>query len=41
MDKIGINIIDFKIEGNLYNMSYMFNNCTSLIKVNFISFDTS
>ena len=40
-DKLGINEIDFIIEENLSNMCFMFNNCTSLKKIKFISIDTS
>ena len=40
-NKIGINIIDFIIEGKLNNMSLMFNDCSSLRKIEFISFETS
>ena len=39
-DKIGLNTIDFIIEGNLNNMSYIFNNCSSLKQIQFLSFDT-
>ena len=37
----GLNTVDFIIEGKLTNMSYMFNSCSSLKKVEFISVDTS
>ena len=40
-NKIGYNTIDFIIEGQLTNMSFMFNLCSSLKKVEFISIDTS
>ena len=40
-DKLGINEIDFIIEKELINMCFMFNNCTSLKKIEFISIDTS
>ena len=40
-DKMGLNIIEFIVEERLNNMSYMFNNCSSLIKIEFISLDTS
>ena len=40
-NKIGINIIDFIIEGKLINLSYIFSYCESLIKIEFISIDTS
>ena len=40
-NKIGINTIDFIIEGKLTNMSYIFCDCDSLIKIEFISIDTS
>ena len=40
-NKIGINTIDFIIEGKLINMNSMFYNCISLIKIEFISIDTS
>ena len=39
--KLGFNIIDFSIEGQLTNMSSMFNNCSSLKNIQFISFPTS
>ena len=40
-NKIGINTIDFIIEGKLTNMSCIFCDCDSLIKIEFISIDTS
>ena len=40
-NKIGINIIDFIIEGKLTNLSFIFKDCKSLIKIEFISIDTS
>ena len=40
-NKIGINTIDFFIEGKLTNMNGIFCDCKSLIKIEFISIDTS
>ena len=40
-NKIGINTIDFIIEGKLTNMSYIFCDCKSLSKIEFIFIDTS
>ena len=40
-DKIGIYIIDFIIEEKLTDMSYMFCDCRSLKKIEFINIDTS
>ena len=40
-DEAGIHVVDFIIEEIIYNMSYMFNECTSLIQVEFISCNTS
>ena len=40
-DKIGINTVDFIIERKLNDMRDIFFNCKSLIKVEFISIDTS
>ena len=40
VDKIGIHYITFIIEEKLNNMSYMFNNCSSLKEINFISLET-
>ena len=40
-NKIGNNTIDFNIEGKLSNMSYMFSECKNLIKIEFISINTS
>ena len=40
-NKLGLNTIDFIIEGKLTNTSFMFNNCSSLKKIEFLSFDTS
>jgi len=40
-DKIGENTIDFIIEGKLTNMSFMFQLCLALIKVEFIDIDSS
>ena len=37
-NKLGINVIYFIIEDNLTNMSFMFNKCSSLTKVEFINF---
>ena len=39
-DNLGINVVNFIIEGELNDMSYMFNNCSSLIQVVFNSIDT-
>ena len=32
-NKIGLNAIDFIIEGKLNNLAFMFNNCSSLKKI--------
>ena len=40
-NKIGINTIDFIIEEKLTKMNNIFNGCESLIKIEFISIDTS
>ena len=40
-DKLGINTIVFACEEKLNNMSFMFNNCSTLKKIEFKSFDTS
>ena len=40
-ESIGINTVDFIIEEKLNNMNFMFYNCESLKKIEFISFDTS
>ena len=40
-NKIGENTIDFIIEGKLTNMSFMFQQCLALIKVELFSLDTS
>ena len=40
-DKTGLYTIDYIIEGTLTNMSFMFNECTSLKQIEFISCDTS
>ena len=40
-NKMGIHTIDFIIEDSLTNMNFMFDNCTSLKSVEFISIDTS
>ena len=39
--KIGINTVDFLIEGKLDDMSFMFNECSSLKEIKFINFDTT
>ena len=39
-NKIGINIIYFIIEEKLTDISFLFNNCSSLKEINFISFET-
>ena len=39
-DILGINVVYFVIEENLNDMSFIFNNCTSLKKINFFSVDT-
>ena len=39
--KLGFNVIEFIVEEKLYNMSFMFNLCSSLKKVEFISLETS
>ena len=39
-NKLGINFLNFIIEGELNNMSFMFNNCQSLKKVIFKSINT-
>ena len=39
-DKLGINVIYFIIEEKLINMSFMFNECTSLKEIYFINVDT-
>ena len=36
-EKLGINVIYFIIEENLNNMSFMFNECSSLKEVNFVN----
>jgi len=36
----GINVIDFIIEGKLNNLSFMFNQCTTLKSIDFIDFET-
>ena len=38
-NKIGINKIDFIIDENLDNMSFMFSKCSSLKRIEFISFE--
>ena len=40
-DKTGIHTIDFIIERKIYNMSFLFSECSSLKQVEFISCDTS
>ena len=40
-DKIGINTINFIIEGKITDMSRIFSFCKPLIKIEFISIDTS
>ena len=40
-DKIGLNTINFLIEEKLTNTSFLFNGCSALKKIEFISFDTS
>ena len=40
-NKPGLNIVDFVIEGQLTDMSYMFNECRSLKKIEFFNIDTS
>ena len=40
-DKIGLNTIEFLVDGNLTNMGFLFNGCSSLKQIEFISFDTS
>ena len=39
-DKTGINTIYFIIEEKLNDMSFLFNNCSSLKEINFVSFET-
>ena len=39
-NKLGLNTIIFIVEKNLVNMSYLFNKCKSLKKIEFISFET-
>ena len=39
-DIIGLNTIDFVIEEKITNMSFMFNQCSSLKNIQFMSFDT-
>ena len=39
-DKLGINVIFFLIEEKLINMSFMFNECSSLKEINFINVET-
>ena len=41
LDKSGVNTIDFIIKGKLTNMNYIFLECESLKKVEFISINTS
>ena len=40
-DKIGLNDVEFIIEGMLNNISFLFYDCSSLKKIEFISFETS
>ena len=40
-DKLGLHTIYFSIEKQLKNISFLFSNCTSLKKVEFLSVDTS
>ena len=40
-DNIGINTIDFIIEKQITNLKFLFFGCTSLKKIEFLSFDTS
>ena len=37
-EKKGINSIHFIIEGEINDLSYIFNKCSSLIEINFINF---
>ena len=39
-ERIGMHTVDFTIEGKLKDMSFMFNNCSTLISINFISIQT-
>ena len=39
-NKIGINTVYFAINDNLINMSFLFNNCSSLKEIYFNSFET-
>ena len=39
-EKLGINVIYFIIEENLNNMSFMFNECSSLKEINFVNIET-
>ena len=39
--KLGINTVDFIVEGKLTNISSMFNHCSSLKTIEFFCFDTS
>ena len=40
-DKIGLYTFDFAIEGKIRNLSFMFNKCSSLKNIEFISLETS
>ena len=40
-DKFGLNTIYFMIEQRLTNMGFLFNKCSALKQIDFISFDTS
>ena len=39
-DKLGMNTVIFVIEENLSDMSFLFNECYSLKKIQFFNFDT-
>ena len=39
-DKIGLNTVDFVIEGKLNNLCFMFKDCSALKNIEFIFFDT-
>ena len=40
-DKLGLNTVDFIIEGKLTSISYLFYKCSTLKEIKFISFETS
>ena len=40
-NKIGLNTIEFMVKGKLTNMGFLFNGCSALKQIEFISFDTS